>query len=50
MEHAVTFTDHTAAEIARIIARNQDNERFLKEMLLQALAYERLLTSPNRTS
>lgn len=50
MEHTVTFTNCTAAEIARIIARNQDNERLLKELLLQALTYERLLTSSNRTS
>lgn len=47
MEYTVTFTNHTAAEIAQIIARNQGNERFLQELLLQALIYERLLTSPN---
>lgn len=50
MEQTVTFTNHTAAEIAQIIARNQDNKRFLQELLLQALTYERLLTSSNRTS
>lgn len=35
----------TAEEIQRIIDRNATNERFLRELLTQALAYERLLST-----
>lgn len=39
-------TIQTAEEIRRIIDRNATNERFLLELLTQALAYERLLSTP----
>lgn len=49
MENAFAFASQDAAEIARIVARNEDNARFLRELLLQALVYERLLSSPKPT-
>lgn len=36
-------TSPEAVEIVHIIARNQNNPQFLRELLTQALAYERLL-------
>lgn len=33
-------------EIAHIIARNQGNPRYLREMLTQSIVYEKLLAAP----
>lgn len=44
MKLTFKFSDKEAIEIAYIIARNQDNHRFLRKLLLQAIVYERLLT------
>lgn len=48
MEHKFTFTTPTAADIARILVRNQENERFLRELLVQAQAFEKLLCPPSK--
>ena len=48
MEHNFTFTTPTAADIAYILKRNQDNERFLRELLVQAQAFEKLLCSSTK--
>ena len=44
MNQTITFSAKEAVEIAHIIARNQNNPQFLRELLTQALVYERLLT------
>ena len=40
---AFYFTAKEAVEIAYIIARNQDNRQYLREVLAQALTLEKLL-------
>lgn len=43
MEYTTTSASQDAVEIMHIINRNTGNGRFLRELLTQALVYERLL-------
>ena len=50
MDSNLALSDPVAVEIACIIARNQENPRYLGEMLTQALIFERLLVAPPGSS
>lgn len=44
MGKTFTFTEADAVEIAYIIQRNRDNDKFLQELLLWAAALDKLLS------
>lgn len=44
MEKTFTFTKADAVEIAYIIQRNRDNDKFLRELLLWAASLDKLLS------
>lgn len=45
MEHTFTFENPIAADIARIVQRNQDNEKVLHKLLIYAKELEKALAS-----
>ena len=44
MEKTFTFAKADAVEIAYIIQRNRDNDKFLRELLLRAVSLDKLLS------
>lgn len=46
MDGQSAITDPTGKEITYIIARNQGNPRYLRELLTQARVFEQLLAAP----